>query len=218
MFSRLREDIRTVFACDPAARTWWEVLTCYPGLHAVWRHRIAHALWNAGLKWCARLLSHFNRFMTGIEIHPGAKLGRRCFIDHGMGIVIGETAEVGDDVLLYQGVTLGGSGKEKNKRHPTLGNGVLVGAGAKILGSFRVGDNARIAANAVVLQEIPDNATAVGIPATVVRVAGKRVEELDHTGIPNPVAQELRRLRERVSLLEKNCPRNTNVQAEEADL
>ena len=218
MFKRMNETLEAYKARDPAARSKLEIFLLYPGVHALIGHRIAHFLHVRGFKFLARLVSQITRHVTGIEIHPGAKIGRRFVIDHGRGIVIGETAEIGDDVLLYQGVTLGGSGKEKNKRHPTLGNGVLVGAGAKILGSFRVGDNARIAANAVVLQEIPDNATAVGIPATVVRVAGKRVEELDHTGIPNPVAQELRRLRERVSLLEKNCPRNTNVQAEEADL
>ncbi|HUP92869.1 MAG TPA: serine O-acetyltransferase [Solimonas sp.] len=169
MFARIREDIASVFERDPAARTTWEVLTCYPGLHAVWGQRLSHWLWTHGLKWLARLNSQLARWLTGIEIHPGAQLGRRLFIDHGMGVVIGETAEVGDDVTLYQGVTLGGTSWSKGKRHPTLGNNVVVGAGAKVLGPFKVGDGARIGSNAVVVREVPPGATAIGIPARVIQ-------------------------------------------------
>jgi serine O-acetyltransferase len=169
MFSRIREDIRSVFERDPAARSVWEVLTCYPGLHAVWLHRIAGWFWQRGWRWMGRFVSHLGRWLTGIEIHPGARLGRRFFIDHGMGVVIGETAEVGDDCTLYQGVTLGGTSLNGGKRHPTLGNNVVVGSGAKVLGSFTVGDGARIGSNAVVVKEVPPGATAIGIPARIVR-------------------------------------------------
>jgi serine O-acetyltransferase len=169
MLSRLREDINSIYARDPAARNWWEVLTCYPGMHAIWMHRFfAGPLWRMGLKWMARLLSHVARFFTGVEIHPGATIGRRVFIDHGMGIVIGETAEIGDDCTLYHGVTLGGVAWNKGKRHPTLGAGVTVGAGAKILGPFTVGAGARVGSNSVVVKEVPPGATVVGIPARVV--------------------------------------------------
>ena len=170
MFSRLREDIAVVFDRDPAARTQWEVLTCYPGLHALTWHRwVAHPLWRRGLRWLARWLSHWARWLTGIEIHPGAIIGRRVFIDHGMGVVIGETAEIGDDCTLYHGVTLGGtSWRKKEKRHPTLGRNVVVGAGAKILGPILVGDDAKVGSNAVVVRDVPARATAVGIPARIV--------------------------------------------------
>jgi serine O-acetyltransferase len=168
MFSKTREDIRCVFDRDPAARNVWEVITCYPGFHALQMHRIAHWFWSAGLKWFARFISHVARFLTGIEIHPGATIGRRVFIDHGMGVVIGETAEIGDDCTLYHGVTLGGVSWNKGKRHPTLGNGVVVGAGAKILGPFTVGDGARIGSNSVVVKAVPSGVTVVGIPARVV--------------------------------------------------
>jgi serine O-acetyltransferase len=168
MFDRIREDVRCVFARDPAARTMWEVLTCYPGFHALTFHRLAHALWGAGFKWLARLVSHLSRFLTGIEIHPGATIGRRVFIDHGMGVVIGETAEIGDDCTLYHQVTLGGVSWNKGKRHPTLGKGVVVGAGAKILGPFEVGEGARIGSNSVVVKAVPPGATVVGIPARIV--------------------------------------------------
>ncbi|WP_252272873.1 serine O-acetyltransferase [Pseudomonas subflava] len=168
MFERMREDIQGVFHRDPAARNAFEVVTCYPGLHAVWLHRLAHALWGRGWKWLARLVSNFGRWMTGIEIHPGAKIGRRFFIDHGMGIVIGETAEIGDDVTLYQGVTLGGTSWNKGKRHPTLGDGVVVGAGAKVLGPFTVGAGAKVGSNAVVTKEVPPGATVVGIPGRII--------------------------------------------------
>jgi serine O-acetyltransferase len=168
MFSRLREDIRAVFERDPAARSTWEVLTCYPGLHAlVWHRAVVRPLWRAGLRWLARWLAHWSRFATGIEIHPGAAVGRRVFIDHGMGVVIGETAEIGDDCTLYHGVTLGGTSWNSGKRHPTLGRNVVVGAGAKILGPILVGDNAKVGSNAVVVRDVPPGATAVGIPARV---------------------------------------------------
>jgi serine O-acetyltransferase len=168
MFQRIREDIRCVFDRDPAARSVWEVITCYPGFHALQMHRVAHWFWSAGLKWIARFISHVSRFLTGIEIHPGATIGRRAFIDHGMGVVIGETAEIGDDCTLYHGVTLGGVSWNKGKRHPTLGNGVVVGAGAKILGPFVVGDGARVGSNSVVVKAVPAGVTVVGIPARVV--------------------------------------------------
>jgi serine O-acetyltransferase len=169
MFDRLREDIRCVLERDPAARSAFEVLTCYPGVHALWMHRIAHACWNAGLRWLGRFVSHLARWLTGIEIHPGARIGRRVFMDHGMGIVIGETAEVGDDCTIYQGVTLGGTSLHRGtKRHPTLGRGVVVGAGAKVLGGFTVGDGAKVGSNAVVVKPVPAGATATGIPARII--------------------------------------------------
>ena len=169
MFQRLREDIDCILERDPAARSTWEVLTCYPGLHAIVLHRVAHPCWTSGWHWLARFLSNLGRFLTGIEIHPGAVMGRRVFIDHGMGIVIGETAVVGDDCTLYQGVTLGGTSLTPGtKRHPTLGRGVIVSAGAKVVGSFTVGDGARVGANSVLLQAVPPGATAVGIPARIV--------------------------------------------------
>ena len=173
MFSRIREDIRCVFERDPAARSVFEVITCYPGFHALQLHRFSHCLWAVGLRWLARLSSHIGRFLTGIEIHPGATIGRRVFIDHGMGVVIGETAEIGDDCTLYHGVTLGGVSWDKGKRHPTLGKGVVVGAGAKILGPFVVGDGAKVGSNSVVVKPVPAGATVVGIPA--------RIVEHDHT-------------------------------------
>ncbi|WP_085595003.1 MULTISPECIES: serine O-acetyltransferase [unclassified Pseudomonas] len=168
MFERLREDIQSVFHRDPAARNAFEVMTCYPGMHAIWIHRLSGALWGMGWKWLARLVSNFGRWLTGIEIHPGAKVGRRFFIDHGMGIVIGETAEIGDDVTLYQGVTLGGTSWNKGKRHPTLEDGVVVGAGAKVLGPFTVGAGAKVGSNAVVTKEVPAGATVVGIPGRII--------------------------------------------------
>jgi serine O-acetyltransferase len=168
MFTRLREDIDCILQRDPAARSRWEVLTCYPGLHALTLHRVAHACWSRGFRWLARFISHLSRWLTGIEIHPGARVGRHVFIDHGMGIVIGETAEIGDGTTIYQGVTLGGTSLAKgSKRHPTLGRNVIVGAGAKVLGGFTVGDGARIGSNAVVVKEVPAGATAVGNPARI---------------------------------------------------
>ncbi|MCF5391240.1 serine O-acetyltransferase [Pseudomonas syringae] len=176
MFERLREDIQSVFHRDPAARNAFEVLTCYPGMHAIWLHRFAHILWRNGWKWPARVVSNFGRWMTGIEIHPGARIGRRFFIDHGMGIVIGETAEIGNDVTLYQGVTLGGTTWNAGKRHPTLEDGVVVGAGAKVLGPFTVGAGAKIGSNAVVTKAVPAGATAVGIPGRIIVKSDDEVE------------------------------------------
>jgi len=168
MFDRIQEEIAVVFDRDPAARNTWEVITCYPGFHATMSHRLAHFLWGARLRWLARFTSHLSRWLTGIEIHPGATIGRRFFIDHGMGVVIGETAEIGDDCTLYHGVTLGGTSWNKGKRHPTLGKGVVVGAGAKILGPILIGEGARIGSNAVVVKEVPAGATAIGIPARII--------------------------------------------------
>jgi serine O-acetyltransferase len=168
MFSRIKEEIAVVFERDPAARNTWEVITCYPGFHALLMHRLAHWVWDAGFKWLGRFVSHCARWLTGIEIHPGATIGRRFFIDHGMGVVIGETAEIGDDCTLYHGVTLGGTSWNKGKRHPTLGAGVVIGAGAKVLGPITVGEHAKIGSNAVVVKDVPAGATAIGIPARVV--------------------------------------------------
>jgi len=173
MFKQLREEIATIFERDPAARSTWEVLTCYPGLHAIYLHKLSRWFWSSGLRWLGRLVSHFGRWLTGIEIHPGASIGKRVFIDHGMGVVIGETAEVGDDTTLYHGVTLGGTTWNKGKRHPTLGRGVVVGAGAKILGPIRVGDGAKVGSNAVVVKDVPDEATVVGVPGRIVETTSQ---------------------------------------------
>ena len=177
MFRSLREYVQSVFLRDPAARTTLEVLTLYPGVHALALHRVSHCLWRWRLRWVARFLSQLGRWLTGIEIHPGARIGKRFFIDHGMGVVIGETSEVGDDCTLYQGVTLGGTAWHKDKRHPTLGNNVVVGAGAKVLGPFRVGDNARIGSNSVVVKAVPDGATVIGVPGKVVTMANDSKKE-----------------------------------------
>lgn len=177
MLARLREDILCVFERDPAARSTWEVLTCYPGFHAVTLHRLSHWLWGHRVRWLARLLSHFTRWLTGIEIHPGATLGRRVFIDHGMGVVIGQTAEIGDGCTLYHGVTLGGTSWNHGKRHPTLGEGVVIGAGAKVLGPIMVGAGAKIGSNAVVVRDVPAGATAVGIPARIIESAREAARE-----------------------------------------
>ena len=205
MFKNLRETLNAYKARDPAARSSLEILLLYQGVHAIIYHRFAHFLYRHRLRFLARMVSQWSRHFTGIEIHPGATIGRRLGIDHGMGTVIGETAEIGDDCLLYQGVTLGGTGKDQGKRHPTLGNNVLVGSGAKVLGPFTVGDNARIAANAVVLQAVPPDATAVGIPARIVRKAGEKVnyvKEVDQIHVSDPVAAELAALRARLEKLE----------------
>ena len=183
---------------DPAARSKAEILLLYSGVHAIMSHRVAHKLYQDGHYFSARALSQMTRKLTGIEIHPAAKIGKRFFIDHGMGVVIGETTEIGDDCTIYQGVTLGGTGKDTGKRHPTLGNNVLVGAGAKVLGPFKISDNSKIAANAVVLEEVPENSTAVGIPARVVRRHGRRVDDLDQVHIPDPVAQEISRIEKKL--------------------
>jgi len=202
MFGRIKRDIQAVFERDPAARTVTEVLLCYSGLHAIWWHRVAYQLWQWGLPLTARFISQAARFFTGIEIHPAARIGEGLFIDHGMGVIIGETSELGRNVTLFQGVTLGGTGKERGKRHPTLGDNVMVGAGAKILGSFTVGDNAMIGANAVVLHPLPSNATAVGVPAEVVRLEGQRLDPLAHDQLPDPVHECMQTMCERLDALE----------------
>ncbi|RMH09516.1 MAG: serine O-acetyltransferase [Nitrospirae bacterium] len=191
MFSIIREDLRAVFDRDPAARTTLEVFLTYAGFQAIMAHRMAHAVWKAGFPLLARLISQFARWLTGVEIHPGARIGKGFFIDHGMGVVIGETTEIGDYVTLFQGVTLGGTGKERGKRHPTLGNHVVVGTGAKILGAIRIGDNVKIGANSVVLRSVPPNSTVIGIPGRVIKTQGVRIPEatMDHTNIPDPIAE-----------------------------
>ncbi len=202
MFERLKEDIAAVKERDPAATSTLQILLLYPGLRAVRMHRRANWLWRHNHKFWARYVSQRAVRKTGIEIHPAATIGRRFFIDHGTGVVIGETTEIGDDVTLYQGVTLGGTGKDTGKRHPTIGNGVMIGAGAKVLGPFKVGDNSNIAAGAVVLEEIPPDSTAVGVPARVVKRNGCRVDNLDQVHIPDPVSQELCCLRVQIQRLE----------------
>ena len=207
MFLRdLIEDARSIRDRDPAARSTAEVFLLYPGFHAVIYHRLTHWLYRHKRFFLARMISQFARTMTGVEIHPGATIGRGLFIDHGMGIVIGETAEIGDYCTIYHGVTLGGTGKDQGKRHPTIGNNVLISAGAKVLGPFKVGDNSRIAANAVVLSEVPPDATAVGIPAQIVRIAGevpRFADEVDQTSVEDPRLEELRALSQRLELVEK---------------
>ena len=203
MFDNLRADITAVMERDPAAKSRWEVLLCYPSVRAMAYHRVAHRLYLRGHTTLARWISQHSRHVTGIEIHPGACIGKGFFIDHGDGVVIGETTVIGDNVTLYQGVTLGGTGKDCGKRHPTLGNNVLVGCGAKVLGPLTIADNCKIAAGAVVLTDIPENSTAVGIPARIVRRHGRKVDDLDQVHIPDPVAQELRKLRKEVNDLKK---------------
>ena len=203
MFQAIREQIDTVFQRDPAARSVLEIVLCYPGFHAVVLHRLAHRLYRAGWFTPARMVSQFSRTVTGIEIHPGATIGRRLFIDHGMGVVIGETAEIGDDVLLYQGVTLGGTGKVSGKRHPTLGNGVVVGTGAKILGNIRIGDFSKVGAGSVVVRPVPDRSTVVGIPGRVVRDSSvEPTDILEHGQLPDPQGQLIDELARRVAELE----------------
>lgn len=204
--TRLGETLRAYQARDPAARSRLEIFLLYPGVHAIIFHRVSHWLWRHHLRFLARLNSQLARHCTGIEIHPGATIGRRLVMDHGMGVVIGETAEIGDDCLIYHQVTLGGTGKETGKRHPTIGNNVMIACGAKVLGPFTVGDNARIAANAVVLSEVPEDATAVGIPAQIVKIAGRSThyaDEVDQTSVKNPTLEKLAALADRVEELEK---------------
>ncbi|AJQ25410.1 serine O-acetyltransferase [Pelosinus fermentans] len=209
MFTRIRKDIDGIFQRDPAAKNVLEVVLCYPGLHAVWLHRIAHALYTRGWVILPRLISNFTRFMTGIEIHPGAKIGEGLFIDHGTGVVIGETAEIGDNVTIYQGVTLGGTGKEKGKRHPTVGDNVVIATGAKVLGSFKIGYNAKIGAGSVVLKDVPPNSTVVGIPGQVVSKQTKKVNSisqgvnLDHNNLPDPVKETLLGMQSNIVMLER---------------
>jgi serine O-acetyltransferase len=200
MFQTVREQIDTVFRRDPAARSVLEIVLCYPGFHAILLHRVAHRIYRGGWFTLARMVSQFSRTLTGIEIHPGASIGRRFFIDHGMGVVIGETSEIGDDVLLYQGVTLGGTGKEHGKRHPTIGNGVVIGTGAKILGNIRIGDYAKVGAGSVVVRPVPDHSTVVGVPGRV--VGGAETDPLEHGMLPDPEGQAIDDLSRRVAQLE----------------
>ena len=205
MLETIREDIETVFARDPAAKSVLEVLVCYPGLHAIWLHRIAHFLWKGRLLLLGRLVSHLSRLLTGVEIHPGATIGRRFFIDHGMGIVIGETTEIGDDVLMYKGCVLGGTSSQKTKRHPTIGNGVIIGSNAVILGPITVGHHARVGSGAVVVKPVPENTTVVGVPGRLVRgehpIEGG-AEVLNHGRLPDPVVRSLTLAMARIEDLE----------------
>ncbi|MGI6712015.1 MAG: serine O-acetyltransferase [Bacillota bacterium] len=209
MLRQLKKDIRVVFERDPAARNIWEVLFCYPGLHAVWMHRVAHRLYQRKWIFFARFLSHINRFLTGVEIHPGAVLGEGLFIDHGMGIVIGETAVVGRNVTIYKGVVLGGTGKEKGKRHPTIGDNVVISSSSTVLGSIRIGNNVKIGAGSVVLKDVPDNCTVVGVPGRVVVRNGKKIFDagigeidLNHAELPDPVIEMIGCLQKRINHLE----------------
>ena len=201
MFAAIREQIDTIFREDPAARSVLEIVLCYPGFHAVLIHRVSHRLFKAGIPILPRFLSQISRFLTGIEIHPGATIGQRFFIDHGMGVVIGETAEIGDDVLIYQGVTLGGTGHERGKRHPTIGNKVVIGTGAKVLGGITIGNNVKIGAGSVVVKPVPDNSTVVGIPGRIVR-SGDSTGVLEHGLLPDPEGQDIADLKQRVTELE----------------
>jgi len=196
----IKEEINTIFERDPAARNTLEVIFCYPGFHAILMHRFAHYLWNKKLFFMGRLMSHINRFLTGIEIHPGAKIGKRFFIDHGMGVVVGETAEIGDDVTIYHQVTLGGVSLNKGKRHPTIGNNVVIGSGAKVLGPFKVGDNSKIGSNSVVVKEVAPNSTVVGVPG---RSVTKQSGDFQHNKLPDPVANAVNCLVDRVTEMEK---------------
>lgn len=224
MFSTIREEIQVVFARDPAARSVMEIIFCYPGFHAIMNHRLAHWLYNKKLYFLARLVSHISRHFTDIEIHPGAKIGKGLFIDHGSGIVIGETTEIGDNVTLYQGVTLGGTGKEKGKRHPTIGNNVVVSAGAKILGSFTVGDYAKIGGGSVVLKSVPPNCTVVGVPGRIVVQDGARVHDskmevdLEHHMLPDPIADMLTAMQEKIAALELKLEKIEKETIEDEDI
>jgi len=219
MFKRIKEDIEVVFEQDPAARTYLEVILTYSGLHAIWAHRLAHSFYQRKFFFIARSISQISRFFTGIEIHPGAKIGRRFFIDHGMGVVIGETCEIGDNVTVYQGVTLGGTGKEKGKRHPTIEDNALIATGAKVLGSITVGENAKVGAGSVVLKDVPPNSTVVGIPGRVVIRDGVKVKkDLNHSDLPDPVAdrcsaieEKMRRLHEELEELKRKGVQKEHV-------
>ncbi len=202
VFGTIREQIATIYREDPAARSLLEIVLCYPGFHAVLFHRLAHRLYEMGIPILPRFISQLSRFLTGIEIHPGAKIGRRFFIDHGMGVVIGETADIGDDVLIYQGVTLGGTGHERGKRHPTLGNNVVVGTGAKVLGGIEIGDRVKIGAGSVVVKSVPNDCTVVGIPGRIVHTGEGSLGVLDHGLLPDPEGQEIEDLKRRVADLE----------------
>ncbi len=210
MFARMKEDIKAFMDRDPAARSMLEIVLLYPGYKAIRRHRRAHWFYKHNCKFIARYISQRTVRKTGIEIHPGATIGRRLVIDHGAGIVIGETAEIGDDVLIYQGVTLGGTGKDTGKRHPTIGNNVMISSGAKVLGPFKVGDNSRIAAGAVVLHEVPPDCTVVGVPARVVKRGGMKVQQLDQVHIPDPVAQEICKLQAEIDRIKEKLGGETD--------
>ena len=215
----IKEDIRTVFKKDPAARGVIEILTCYPGLHAIWIHRIAHSLWRHKWLYFARLLSHISRFLTGIEIHPGARIGRRFFIDHGSGVVIGETSEIGDDVLVYQGVILGGVTLQKKKRHPTIGNNVLIGSGTIILGPVVIGDGARIGAASLVIHDVPAEAIAVGVPARLgLGFSGKEIQEMTDNKLPDPIAEAFKFLSKQIETLEKRMAESEQHQGIRVEL
>jgi serine O-acetyltransferase len=203
MFSVIREQFDTIFREDPAAKSRVEIVLCYPGFHAILMHRLAHRFYQMNMPLLPRFISQVSRFLTGIEIHPGAKIGRRFFIDHGMGVVIGETTEIGDDVLVYQGVTLGGTGNEQGKRHPTIGNNVVIGTGAKVLGSIAIGSNVKIGAGSVVVHPVPDYSTVVGVPGRVVRMRSIPAGVLEHGQLPDPEGQEIENLKERVVELEE---------------
>jgi serine O-acetyltransferase len=226
MLRAIREQIDTIFREDPAARSVVEVLLCYPGFHAILVHRLAHKLYGWGVPLLPRLLSQFSRFFTGIEIHPGATIGRRFFIDHGMGVVIGETTEIGDNVTIYQGVTLGGTGKEKGKRHPTIGNNVVISTGAKVLGSFTVGDNVKIGANSVVLRDVPPNCTVIGVPGRVVVRDGQNIADLEppdaidlqHHLLPDPVGEMMICLQRKIARLENRIEDLEGIRVGDHDL
>ena len=213
MFGTVREQIETIFREDPAAKSVIEVILCYPGFHAILAHRLAHRLYRLGVPLLPRVISQISRFFTGIEIHPGAKIGRRFFIDHGMGVVIGETTEIGDEVLLYQGVTLGGTGNEKGKRHPTLLNHVVVGTGAKVLGNIVIGNDVKIGAGSVVVKPVPDHSTVVGIPGRIVRTRSEGMGELEHGKLPDPQGQAIDDLVRRVEELEQLVTRLTETES-----
>jgi len=217
MFGTIREQIDTIFREDPAAKSIIEIVLCYPGFHAILLHRLGHWLYEKKVPFLPRFISQVSRFLTGIEIHPGAKIGRRFFIDHGMGVVIGETSEIGDDVLIYQGVTLGGTGNEQGKRHPTIGNNVVIGTGAKVLGSIRIGNHVKIGAGSVVVRPVPDYSTVVGIPGRVVRMRSAAIEGvLEHGQLPDPEGQEINDLKERVAQLEAEMKAIIEAQSSKA--
>ncbi len=216
MFGTIREQIDTIFREDPAARSVLEIVLCYPGFHAVLMHRLAHRLYEAKIPILPRFISQVSRFLTGIEIHAGAQIGRRFVIDHGMGVVIGETSEIGDDVLIYQGVTLGGTGHEQGKRHPTIGNNVVIGTGAKVLGSIHIGDHVKIGAGSVVVRPVPDDSTVVGIPGRIVRMRSTTDDVLEHGQLPDPEGQEINELKERVAELEAQMKAMLEVQSPKA--
>ncbi|WP_085993706.1 serine O-acetyltransferase [Oceanobacillus senegalensis] len=215
IFKRMKEDMDVVFEQDPAARTYVEVFLTYSGLHAIWSHRIAHAFYKKRLFFIARVISQISRFFTGIEIHPGAKIGRRFFIDHGMGVVIGETCEIGDNVTIFQGVTLGGTGNEKGKRHPTIKDNALVSTGAKVLGSITIGENSKVGGGAVVVKDVPDNCTVVGVPGRIVVQNGKKIRrDLDHHKMPDPISERFEQMQKEIEDLKAEITRLTGGKSE----